>query len=94
MDHVSGVSSDTSRHPRGLKRTVSPIRLGNSKDVASSGIPSPMDRCYVQDISTRLSVARHLRYRGVGLGVTLPAPPPCRGLIVVLDLWASFSGHQ
>ena len=53
-----------------------------------------MDHCYVQDISTRLSVARHLRYRGVGLGVTLPAPPPCRGLIVVLDLWAGFSGHQ
>ena len=51
-----------------------------------------MDHCYVQDISTRLSVARHLRYRGVGLGVTLPAPPPCRGLIVVLDLWAGFSG--
>ena len=26
LDHASGVSSDTSRHPRGLKRTFSPIR--------------------------------------------------------------------
>ena len=44
------------------------------------------------NIGSRLSASKPLRYRGKGLGIVMPWHLDRGGLLVIIDLWAGFSG--
>ena len=61
-------------------------------DSAQPKVPVEAQNCLVSKIGSQLYASKHISWRGPGELMQLPWATAVKGLVLVLDLWAGFSG--